>query len=128
MAYTPIDNSDLHFNTVLYTGNGSDAHSITGVGFQPDWVWTKLRSGSDNHGLYDVVRGVNKNLQTNSNYAEQSSSTLLQSFDSDGFTIGTNGEINANSSTYVSWNWKAGNYIRIHRVETEITPTSYSIS
>ena len=123
MAYTPIDNSDLHFNTVLYTGNGSDAHSITGVGFQPDWVWTKLRSGSDNHGLYDVVRGVNKNLQTNSNYAEQSSSTLLQSFDSDGFTIGTNGEINANSSTYVSWNWKAGNSAGSSNTDGDITST-----
>ena len=107
MAYTGIDKSTNYFNTVLYTGNGSDAHGITGVGFQPDWVWTKIRSGADNHGLYDVVRGVNKNLQTNSNYAEQSYSTLLQSFDSDGFTIGTNGEINGNSSTFVSWNWRA---------------------
>ena len=65
MAYISFKPKD-YFNTVLYTGNGSDAHGITGVGFQPDWVWTKIRSGADNHGLYDVVRGVNKNLQTNS--------------------------------------------------------------
>jgi len=107
MAYITFQPSD-YFNTVLYTGNGSDAHGITGVGFQPDFVWTKIRSGSDNHGLYDVIRGVTNNLQTNSNYAQQSSSALLQSFDSDGFTVGTNGEINNNSSTFASWNWKAG--------------------
>ena len=107
MAYISFKPKD-YFNTVLYTGNGSDAHGITGVGFQPDWVWTKIRSGADNHGLYDVVRGVNKNLQTNSNYAEQSYSTLLQSFDSDGFTIGTAlGGYNTNNGTYIAWGWRA---------------------
>ena len=122
MAYISFKPKD-YFNTVLYTGNGSDAHGITGVGFQPDWVWTKIRSGADNHGLYDVVRGVNKNLQTNSNYAEQSYSTLLQSFDSDGFTIGTNGEINGNSSTFVSWNWKAGNSSGSSNSDGSVTST-----
>ena len=127
MAYITFHPKD-YFNTVLYTGNGSDAHGITGVGFQPDWVWTKIRSGADNHGLYDVVRGVNKNLQTNSNYAEQSYSTLLQSFDSDGFTIGTNGEINANSSTFVSWNWRAGNSQGSSNTDGSINTTYTSVN
>ena len=43
MAYTTINKSTDHFNTILYTGNGS-TQSITGVGFQPDWVWIKDRS------------------------------------------------------------------------------------
>ena len=127
MAYITFHPKD-YFNTVLYTGNGSDAHGITGVGFQPDWVWTKIRSGADNHGLYDVVRGVNKNLQTNSNYAEQSYSTLLQSFDSDGFTIGTNGEINGNSSTFVSWNWRAGNSQGSSNTDGSINTTYTSVN
>ncbi len=42
MAYTTIDDPAQYFNTVLYTGNGS-TQSITGVGFQPDWVWVKKR-------------------------------------------------------------------------------------
>ena len=38
MAYTTIDNPALFFNTVLYAGSNS-SQSVTGVGFQPDWVW-----------------------------------------------------------------------------------------
>jgi hypothetical protein len=43
MAYTDIDKPDDYFNTVLYTGTGSGGSNrqITGVGFQPDWVWVK---------------------------------------------------------------------------------------
>ena len=37
MAYTTINKSTDHFNTKLYTGNGS-SQAITGVGFQPDFV------------------------------------------------------------------------------------------
>ena len=33
-----IDKPNLHFNTKLYTGTGS-SNAITGVGFQPVWVW-----------------------------------------------------------------------------------------
>ena len=41
MAYTTINKSTDHFNTKLYTGNESAGHSITGVGFQPDFLWFK---------------------------------------------------------------------------------------
>ena len=40
-----INKPGLHFNTVLYTGTGS-AQSITGVGFQPDFVWLKARNAA----------------------------------------------------------------------------------
>jgi hypothetical protein len=40
---TIVDGDD-YFNTVLYTGDGAASRSITGVGFQPDWVWVKTRS------------------------------------------------------------------------------------
>jgi hypothetical protein len=42
-------------NVVLYTGTGSSL-GVTGVGFQPDFVWIKGRSGATDHGLYDAVR------------------------------------------------------------------------
>jgi hypothetical protein len=35
--------------------------SLTGVNFQPDWVWIKRR-GAASHTLYDVVRGTTKEL------------------------------------------------------------------
>ena len=48
MAYSSIVKPTDYFNTVTYAGNGSSPRSITGVGFQPDWVWTKNRSAAPN--------------------------------------------------------------------------------
>jgi hypothetical protein len=99
------DGSD-YFNTVLYTGTGS-ARSITGVGFQPDLVWFKIRSSADSHALYDAVRGVQERLQADSTAAEGTQTQALSAFDSDGWSMGTDSQINGSSSTYVAWNWKA---------------------
>ena len=106
MSYTTINKSTEHFNTKLYTGNGS-ARSITGVGFQPDWVWVKDRSDAQNHGLREAVRGATKRLVSNDTAAENTQTQGLSSFDSDGFSLGTGVDVNANSDNYVSWNWKA---------------------
>ena len=96
-----------YFNTVLYTGNGS-TQSITGVGFQPDWIWGKNRSGANAHWVNDVIRGVDIRLIPNETGAEDNPSTdIVTSFDSDGFSLGSNTEGNANTNNYVSWNWKA---------------------
>ena len=67
MAYITFQPKD-HFNTVLYTGNGS-TQAVTGVGFQPDLVWLKDRTDGDNHQWYDVVRGVTKSKQSNNTNA-----------------------------------------------------------
>ena len=102
-----------HFNTKLYVGNGS-TQSITGVGFQPDFTWLKERNNGTNysHQLYDVVRGATNYLTSNTTAAENdggaSCSTCLTSFDSDGFSLGSNAGINANTINHVAWNWKAG--------------------
>jgi hypothetical protein len=101
--------SSDHMNTVLYTGNGATGQSITGVGFQPDWVWTKIRSpNAYSHQLFDAVRGAGKNLQSNNTNAEGDISDEFKSFDSDGFTIDdVNQNVNESGSSYVAWNWKA---------------------
>ena len=51
MAYTAIDKPEDFFNTVTYTGDGSADQSITGLGFQPDFVWIKRRNASERHVL-----------------------------------------------------------------------------
>jgi len=106
--YTTIDNPAKHFNTVLYTGNGG-TNNVTGVGFQPDWVWLKQRNTSNrSHHVYDVVRGVQKFLHIDETTAEATQTNAVSSFDSDGFTVGSNTNLNGSSDTYASWNWKAG--------------------
>jgi hypothetical protein len=107
MAYTTIDNPGLFFNTVLYTGDGTSSKAITGVGFQPDWVWLKARSSSYSHQLFDVVRGATKLLTSEATDVEQTLSGVT-SFDSDGFTVGSDAGSNNNTTTFASWNWLAG--------------------
>ena len=107
MAYSTIPKPSLYFNTKLFTGNGG-TQAVTGVGFQPDWVWLKSRSVADSPILFDAVRGVTKRLMTNSTGAESTEAQEVQSFDSDGFTVGSSDNANRSGATMVGWNWKAG--------------------
>jgi hypothetical protein len=111
-----INKPNLYFNTKTYTGTATssgDTQAVTGVGFQPDWVWIKNRDGAYQHVLYDVIRGVNKEVRSSQNIAEVDSGTngYLSAFDSDGFTTtrGTNtgNHVNVSGTGFVSWNWKA---------------------
>jgi len=99
-----------HFNTVLYTGTDA-SHAITGVGFKPDLVWIKRRSSSESHALYDSIRGINKQLSSNSSGAQATNTSPYEgftSFDTDGFTVDNNGATNRAPNTYVAWNFKGG--------------------
>jgi hypothetical protein len=104
---TSTTQANDYFNTVLYTGTGSSL-SVTGVGFQPDWVWIKERNAAADHGLYDAVRGVQKQLESNTTTAETTETTGLTAFGSDGFTVGALAQLNTSADTYVAWNWNAG--------------------
>ena len=123
MAYINFQPSD-HFNTLLYSGTGS-TQSITGVGFQPDWVWIKNASSGSNydHVLYDAVRGVTKHIHSNTTDAEDTQSDGLTAFGTDGFTVGADSKSNSNGSTLVSWNWKAGNSAGSSNTDGSITST-----
>ena len=112
MAYTTVDDGSEYFHTILYTGNGSNGRAITNDAnagdFQPDWLWIKSRSSSSlAHRLYDSNRGASKDLRTHGQNADTEESNALASFDSDGFTIGSAGDVNSNSETFVAWQWKA---------------------
>jgi len=109
MSYTNgLDKPTDYFNTKLYTGNGG-TNAITGVGFQPDWVWIKQRDIAENHETYDAVRGVTKALFIDQTGAEATKSTGLTSFNSDGFSLGNRDNVNKNSGSYASWNWLGAN-------------------
>ncbi len=74
----------------------------------PDWVWIKERSASASHYLFDTVRGATKNLHSDDTPAEATDTDSLLSFGNQGFTVGSNGDVNGSTDTYVAWNWKAG--------------------
>lgn len=103
-----IKKPSQYMNIATYTGTGA-TRSITGVGFQPDLVWTKSRSNAETHKLVDSVRGATKALSSETTGDEVTESGLT-SFDSDGFTIDGATDIgyNTNTYTYLGWAWKKG--------------------
>jgi len=115
------DNSPQdYFNPVLYAGT-STTNSVTGVGFQPDFVWIKDRSTGNSHAMFDVVRGTsaagttNTAIGSNRPDAEGNGNGVLSSFNTDGFTVddGSSGSfpdtlVNDSPDNYVAWNWNAG--------------------
>ncbi len=115
--YTAINNPELYFQTKAYTGNGtaigSGGLAITLDGsenMQADWVWLKRRQDAGyHHNWYDSVRGVTKVLYGNlSGDAEGTKTEGLTAFNSNGFTLGNDGDSNASSKLHVAWCWKAG--------------------
>ena len=115
MAYTTIDNPELHFQTKLYTANQTDGTAITLDGSEdmsPNMCWWKNRDATYDHRIIDTVRGVTKILTPNTTAAEATNSNALASFDSDGFTVNADGDgygLNyANTNKIVAWCWKAG--------------------
>ena len=97
------------FRPVIYSGNGG-TQSITGVGFSPDLVWCKAtNNGSENHALFDTIRGATKVLYSNLSNAEATQATTLSSFDADGFSLGGgDGKVNKSGIDYISWCWDSG--------------------
>jgi hypothetical protein len=117
MAYTTIDKGSSYFNTLTYTGNGTSPRTVTGVNFQPDWVWIKNRTRSGSSALNDAVRGagLNKELSSETTYTEGNNGGsgygYISAFASDGFILTTGSTafdiVNRSGDSYVSWNWKA---------------------
>ena len=106
MAYTAVDKHTAHFNIKLYSGTGS-SNAITGVGFQPDWVWFDNRSTGLAKEMYDSARGVEKKITSSDNGAE-STEVGLTAFGADGFTCGARNQTNKDGDGITAWSLKAG--------------------
>ena len=107
MAYSI--NAKDHFNTKLYTGTGSAPNAITGVGFQPDFLWIKPRNLANSHRLHStLLTATDYYVMSENTDAEATNDNCVTSFDTDGFTLGNTDNGWNGSYNYVSWNWKAG--------------------
>tara|TARA_Y100000034_G_scaffold5457_1_gene6136 strand:- start:437 stop:2104 length:1668 start_codon:yes stop_codon:yes gene_type:complete len=119
-SYAPIGpnsatgNPDQHFDTLLYSGDGTTDKRIGGLAFQPDFVWIKSRSTTHSHGLFDSVRGTEGRLYSDATSSEQFTSGQMDSFNGDGFTVGSHVHFNTDTHNYVAWCWKAGNETTIN--------------
>jgi len=117
-----IADGSQYFQVIKYTGNGTtqtlpniNSEPSSGLNFSPDLVWVKARSNVISHFLYDTVRGFSngnalelRSNQTNAEGVPGAASTGLTAFNSDGFSLGSDGGANTSSATYVGWTWDAG--------------------
>ena len=127
-AYTTIDDPEAYFQVKAYTGN-YDTNAITLDGttnMQGDLIWLKQRDGSDGWHCYDSVRGVAEQLRIDDDRAESTTSGILASFDTDGFTLGANNAVNESGADQIAWVWKAGTTSGLSG--GDITPAGYSIN
>ena len=130
MAYTDIDDPSAFFQTTLYTGDGGGTRAVTHGGnsdLNADWVWIKDRGTTSTHYIFDSVRGVQEHLTSAATTRELSDANSLKAFNSNSFTLGTSGNVNGNTRTFVSWNWKAGTTSGIAG-SADITPNAYSFN
>jgi hypothetical protein len=110
MAYTTVNKSTDYFRVKLFTGNGSNDTAITwdeSSNMQADFLWFKNRSEAQSHALFDVIRGADKRLISNSSGAEGTEATNLDSFDTNGFTVDNELIVNGSGDNMVTWGWKA---------------------
>ena len=108
-AYTTIDDPEAYFQAKIYTGNGSADNAITFDGdtdMQPDLVWIKNREQSDQHCLFDAVRGATKVLHPDATDTETTDTDTLDAFQSDGFRVDADVKVNTDGEDYVAWCWK----------------------
>jgi hypothetical protein len=104
-----IEDGSTAMDVKLYTGNGS-TQTISGLNFSPDFVWLKARSAVDRNIVTDIVRGVTNTLNTDDTRSEASATEASQvtAYTSTGFTVGSNGNVNGSSVSFVAWTWDAG--------------------
>jgi hypothetical protein len=125
-----ISNGANYMAASTYTGTGAtqsivnSGNNAGAISFQPDFVWVKSRSSASySHRLFDVLRGTNVDLQSNTTNADTSEANSLTAFNSNGYSVGIDnvgGGVNTNTVTYVGWQWNAGG--------STVTNTSGSIS
>ena len=109
MAYSTINDPSAHFQTATYTGNGS-TQSITNSGnsnLKPDFAWIKDLGSAFDHKLQDSNRGSTYTIESNTALATYNDTDAVTSFNTDGFSLGSNGNVNDNTATLIAWQWKA---------------------
>ena len=95
------------FSTYLYTGNGSTQTITNGIDLDGEGglVWTKSRTSTSAHGLYDTVRGVLKEITSVATVAE-STDNGVTAFSSTGYTVGNRHTTNTSGENYASWTFR----------------------
>ena len=101
--------TNKYFETTLYEGTGSEqsVQSDTTTNTSA-FSWIKNRDATDNHMLFDRVRGATKDIHSNATAIEATNAQTVKAFTGGGVTLGTDDEVNTSSESFVLWNWMIG--------------------
>ena len=127
MAYTTINDPSAYFTSTLYTGNSSANHAITNDAnagnFQPDMLWYKSQSYGSSHILYDSSRTKTYFFTVNTTAKDKTDANMLDSFDTNGFTLNADLDGNRASNTFMAWQWKCNGGTTVSNTDGDINST-----
>ena len=95
------------FDIVSYTGNGSNRTISHSLGAVPKMIAVKMRSGTYEWTVYHVAVGNTGMLKLNASEAVSTASSFWQDTTptSSVFSLGTHGNINKNTETFIAYLW-----------------------
>jgi len=100
---------NLYMDASLYTGDAASTKVIVNQGqFKPDFVWGQSRSDAYGSWLFDSNRGTTKQIESFGTNAQSNQATMLTAFNNNGFSMGNDTAGNNLGSTFVGWQWQAG--------------------
>jgi hypothetical protein len=121
MAYTTVDDASKYFQILTWTGNDSDNRALTNTGnsdLQPDILILKNRDATDSWYFGDTsALGYDGDLphggstsphnffELEDGNARQDDDNVVVSLQSDGFTVGTDHMVNADTEKYIAYQW-----------------------
>ncbi len=96
------------FKTYLWKGTGNSTTITNDIDLSGEGglTWIKNRSINCDHMLYDTERGVTKALSSNDDGDEATETGGITAFNSNGFTVGGNGESNQWNASMCSWTFR----------------------
>lgn len=100
-----------YIKTGTYSGDGINPHPVTGVGFQPAMLWIQHPTGGGT--VHRTAAMATEDYQFSS---DTGNANRIKSLDLDGFTLGSDSDVNFSGSTYhyIAWrlstNFAVGTY------------------
>jgi len=96
------------YSISLWTGNGTSQTITNNINLSANGglVWIKSRNITGGwHDFFDTVRGVGQQISSNETGAQFNSPQTVTAFNSSGFSIGSDGDVNRGNpgDIYVSW-------------------------
>jgi hypothetical protein len=109
-ALSQAGSAEGGFSATIYTGNGTSQSIATGIdmatGDYGGLVWVKSRGLIASHMLFDTIRGEGTYLRSHITNAEATVLETLSSFNTTGFSVGSDVTVNTNTDDLVAWSFQ----------------------